>query len=213
MYDVVDVLVRAGIVQNNDLDQAALFPSLLCSRPAPQEWTPGKYQEVVQTLVQAGNVSLRSLQDDRKEGHDDKTMAMDTPDEDQTAQRMQQVVFLLCQAVLVFKVQVCWSRSLLCMTVLEPAVCHVQADNSKTNHGPKPVKKARKQQREQAEVAWLQPKLAGLQVLQHWAEKLAAHELPAACCNMQQVTSAIVLHSLDNSVTPGVVNLQRLLRP
>ena len=113
MYDVVEVLVRAGIVQTKDLDQAALFPSLLCSRPAPQEWTPGQYQAVVQTLVQAGNVRLRSLQDDREEEHNDQTVAMDTPDEDHIAQRMQPVVFLLCQAVLLFKVQVYWSRSLL----------------------------------------------------------------------------------------------------
>ena len=99
------------------------------------------------------------------------------------------------------------------MAVLEPVLCHVQADNSKTIYGPKSGKKARKQKKEQAEVAWLQPKLAGLQVLQHWAEKLAAHELPAACCNMQQVTSAIVLHSLDNSVNSRLANLHRLSSP
>ena len=74
------------------------------------------------------------------------------------------------------------------MAALDPAVYCVQADNSNTDHGPKSGKKARKQQREQVEVAWLQPKLAGLQALQHWATKLAAHELPAACCNMQQVS-------------------------
>lgn len=72
------------------------------------------------------------------------------------------------------------------MAALQSAVCHVQADNSKTDHGPKSGKKARKQQREQAELAWMQPKLVGLKVLQHWATELAAHELPAACCNMQQ---------------------------
>lgn len=113
MYDAAEFLVRAGIVQTNDLDQAALFPSLLCSRPAPKEWTPRQLEEVVQALVQAGNVSLRSLQDDSNEGHSDHAMATSTLDEDQTAQRMQQAVFLLCQAVLVFQVDLDWSRSLL----------------------------------------------------------------------------------------------------
>ena len=91
----------------------------------------------------------------------------------------------------------------------------MQADNRKSNHGPKSGKKARKQQREQDEVAWLQPKLAGLQVLQHWATKLAAHELPAACCNMQQVSDgAVVPHDFGNRVTPPRVrNLHRLSSP
>ena len=110
MYDAGEVLVRAGIVQTEDLDQAALIPSLLGSRPAPKEWTPNQYEKVVQALVQAGNVSLRSLQDDREEDHGDQAMATDTLDEDQTAQRMQQAVFLLCQAVLVSQVdQDCFS--------------------------------------------------------------------------------------------------------
>ena len=187
MHDAVEVLARAGIVQIDDLGQPAQFPSLLRSRPAPKEWTPRQFQEVVQALVQAGNVSLRSLQDDREEAHSDQATAMDTLYKDQTAQRMQRAVFTLCQAVLVVQVNLDWSRSLLSMAALEPAFCHVQADNSKTNDVLQSGKKGRKQQREQVEVAWLQPKLAGLQALQHWATKLAAHELPAACCNMQQV--------------------------